>query len=718
MTMQQDVPGARVKRRGSGRWLIALAILVALLFLLRVGLAPGDSESPGAPEPVEDPEADPAEVNPMSGGAPDEVLLFGRCVAGESEEGIAGSGVVVLGATSQAEATSGPDGRFEVPWRGGGPAAIRVLARPGWSSEQRELAPDELAGSTEIRLVVEADARARLLGRVIDARTGEGLPALALVVTTLDAPAESAILSTDSTGRFTSETELPARSLSIEVADEPPEGRVVLGRFSIDHSTAGPDALFEVWIGPTRRLRIAGGPPDGWKTRLVERHGDPELSGILWRTPGGWELGRAETEVDERPWSWLALRPGQEGELPFLRYPTIERDPDPSFSPFLELETEDGTHRGIAALDAILSEAGAPVAVTARRVGTLRGVLDTGGGTLDPDEVQLWLRSRGGAARGPWFVEENGSFEIDDLDPASYRLSVLAPLRAPVDVDFDLAQGITDLPPIAFPAADDAHAIRGLLECDRGHARGAVLVEIEGTEPRATRTLLLRIGGARVARTERFRVDDLPGGRYVVRTESIEGEHRFTPDEVQLVTPAPAMHFRCSGTTSSELLELDVHDARTGELLGSPRLELGAHRLLPFSWPESRPVQRWYHWPSSTRRRWSVSVPGYQPASGDAADPRVFTGSPRSLSVAMERGFGIRIAVRRESGEEQAVPDIRVRADGKPVGSTDERGELLLGLPDPPQRLELLHGSWKVVELLTRQDGDGLDRLVALVVPR
>ncbi len=735
------------------RWLerlvlFAIAVLVLWLVLLRVGTSPGDSEAPRAGTPhsaeVEQDslalERETAAKPTVQGAAepPPQVRLHGVCVEAGTSEPLPGFGVSFSDGDFSLEAETDAAGRFHAAWPFGRPARVEVRPRPGWraGASPRVLEPEELAGAREIRLVVVPDPRARLLGRVVDARTGRGVDGLSIRITRPEASGPEEV-ATDARGDFATSDVVASGELAIEVADDDPDGRVPLGSFQVAHDATRAvegeaRTVLAVPIGPSFGLLIQGGEGvarDLWRARLVERRGDPLSCGVLLATPGGFVLGREPTESDDAAWSWRRLR---DGERPWLRYSSVEREPSSALEAFLELETVDGTLRGVAAIETTVGARGEVLEVTVRPSATLQGRLEADFASIEASSVRLWLEREAepSAWLGPWVPSSDGAFRMTDLEVGRYRLAVRAPLRPAFDLVLALPPGRLELGKIALAPADHAHRLEGRFECERDHGPGVVRLLVSSMEgPVESRSLSLRVasGTRGLPSIERFTLEDLSAGRYVLRTDPIAGEHRFSPDEVRLVTPAPSLLFRCRSDAPENRVRVDARTSQD-EPIAEFALELGSLRLLPFTWPESRPVGRWYAWPRTTAAHWAVFAPGFQPAEGDLDDLAPGSFHPE-LTLKLERGFGARLALRDGpppgAGSPAAawrrlppVRDVGVRADGESLGTTDENGELVIGLPLAPQRIELSHEAWRAIELQVGDLGGGVPELVVFLEPR
>jgi len=655
------------------------------------------------------------------------VTLRGQCLEAESEEGLAGFTVRVSdGEGHSVDAASGADGRFELTWSGEESARVSVPAREGWSEglAARELTPEELSAENEIQLRVPTFARATVRGTLFEERTRSALPFVGVRVGEgLDAE----VLQSDAQGGFSSTREYPNGSIQLSFFDEDPNGSVELSDFGIDHVPEVESMLeLSVAVGPTVMLEPSGLSSEfgsAWTARIVERRGDPSLSGRLVRSPSAWVLTTLEASVEERAWTWVRTRAGT---TPWIRYATVEHEPESDFSPSIQLRSSAGGFSGEATLPSTTGVLQEPTEIELRRVGSLVGrITDTAGSPVT--HAKLWLsRDASSQALGPWKSTPDGSYSVKNLDVGSYVMTVAAPLRPSITLAVQLAPGENPQAEIVLAPEDSAFAIRGKFECRLSHGPAVVLLELESDNGRDKRRKLLRriqsstrSVGANNSSNE-FSFASVPGGTYSLRPISISGNHNWIPDLLTTVTPTPPVLIRCGGSAAAASMQLEAIDSLSNGRVPGQELYLGPAKQPPFTWPESRPAERWYTLPTKSVLTWTVWAPGYQPVTGELLD---LAGSGRKspTQIELRRGFGMRLVLRAaETAEEQTrgnapvIPGIEVLVDEERYGSSDANGELLLQLESAPERIEFLHPRWIATRVEPNENAE--ERLPVLCV--
>ena len=678
--------------------------------------------------PEEEPESTPVQetVVEVTSETPP-VTLRGQCLDAESEEGLVGFTVRVSDdAHHSVEVSTGAEGRFELTWAGDGLARVSVLAREGWSEglAARELTPEELTAENEILLHLPTLARATVQGTLLESRTRSPLPFLGVRV---GEGVNAEVLQSDSQGGFSSTKEYPNGSIQVSLFDEDRDGSVELSGFEIEHVPEADEGLeLTVDVGPTVMLEPSGHSSESgsdWRARIVERRGDPSLSGRLVRSPSRWVLTTLEDSVEERAWTWV---PARTGSPPWIRYATVEHEPEIGFSANIQLRSSAGDFSGEAVLPSTTGVLRGPTRVVLRRVGSLVGkITDTMGSPVS--HAKIWLsHDVDSQALGPWKPTPDGSYSMRDLDVGRYEMTVAAPLRPTITLVVELAPGENQQPEIVLAPEDSAFAIRGKFECRLSHGPAVVLLELESENGRDKRRKLLRrikssrrTTGTSIPSNE-FSFASVPGGTYELRPISISGNHNWIPDLLTTATPTPPLLFRCGGSAASASMQLEAIDSASNGRVPGQELYLGPAKQPPFTWPESRPAERWYTLPTKSALTWTVWAPGYQPATGELLD---LAGSGRKspMQIELERGFGMRLVLRagktaedQSRGNAPVIPGIEVLVDGESYGSSDENGELLLQLENAPERIEFLHPRWLATRVEPNENDE--ERLPVLCI--
>jgi len=507
------------KRRGPRRAAALLAALALLLWLWeRWGLAPepaGRLADPAREHALVGPRGSrSAEPPAAEDAAPPSVRLFGRCL-----DAATGAPLAAIPLWLEAEdgrrldLESDVRGVFVAAWSGTSRLRVGAGSTPLWepADAPRWLAPDERRGERAIELALARrpppPEPARLVGRVRDALTDEGVDALAIRVAADDGRAAQELV-TDARGRFESPAPVPGGDLVLELVDGEGAAGAVVARIDHAHPARAADARpleLRVPIGPRIELRLApedaperaagnpigsdGAPaPDedpGWRARIVERAGDPELAGALVREGGRWSLEPPAGEPREQRWSWAPLR---SGDPAWIRYAAVEHASLPGARPWLVVASADGRWSGEAPLDSVRGRHPGVVAVrVAPRAGLSGRVVDETGEPFGG--ATLWLARVGPAApqgraasdadppeaTGPAATlraEADGGFWFTDLALGTYRLEVTAPHRPRHARIVELSGGEHALEPIRLDAAPDPTGLLCHFRCERGHRGG------------------------------------------------------------------------------------------------------------------------------------------------------------------------------------------------------------------------------------------------------
>ncbi len=648
--------------------------------------------------------AEPAEEVPA-------IQLQGRCEDAKTGASLPGFTVRVRDSSQASETATDIDGGFSMPWSGTRDARIEVLAREGWSRglSVRDLTEGELNGESELLLLVPTLRRGVLRGSVVDSRTGQALPFLRVQ---LEGSPELEPSVTDRQGGFSFADELAEGLVELRVYDKRRDGALDLGVHPVEHVIDTAESIeLVVDIGPTLFLNPSGTSQletTEWSARIVERRGAPDLSGRILRGPSGWVLATLQTFVEERAWSW---QPTHERSPTWTRYPRVEYEPDSEFAALVQLRSLDGRLVGETPIPTTLGVTAPPIDIRTRPVGTLAGVVTDSDGT-PVTSANLWM-SNGAETRalGPWRSGSAGEFRISELEPGSYELTVVAPLRPMLSQTIDLRPGEQEHPDLVLLPEDADFSIRGRFECRLSHGPAVVLLELEEEHGRDKRRKLLRrlqsqsTVNSEPPQNNQFLFAGLAGSTYNLRPISISGTHHWIPNEISVTTPASPLLFRCAGTAPSANRRVEAVDSTTKGRIPGQELYLGPAKQPSFTWPESRPVERWYTLPASSPLTWTVWAPGYQPATGNLGDLGN-SGSRLPAEVILKRGFGMRLFFRVEAagvkespGNASVVPGVKIEVDAARYGMSDHNGEALLQLDRAPERIDLLHSRWQVVRI-------------------
>ncbi|MFT7662979.1 MAG: hypothetical protein ACI87A_001200 [Planctomycetota bacterium] len=700
----------------SWRWWIGAFGLLALLwwFQPEYGFNTSDEGQTVAP-PLDQAEA---ELEPATPEATVEATpeseseksgLHGVCVSLESGEPLPGFTVRLskIGLDVIEDATD-DRGRFELPGEFEVGAKISVLEYSGWSDglAERELTVDELSEAQGIVLRVPTAASSFLRGRVLDSRTGRGLAKLSLQLSDVRS---SEVAHTDASGRFASVLEYIGEATVAVVFDQNIEAP--LGSFPLNAFEEMGRIELIVDVGPTIGIlaeQVTEGSASNWQARIIERRGDPKLSGRIAKTPSGWALLKTESVLEERMWSSQTLR---SSTPTWIRYARFEYEPAPEFVPALRIQSLDGKHVGETALNSTVGVQREPIPIVIRETGSLSGEVRDSDSTPIRD-ARIWLRNSVTEIQsGPWQTSDMGTFSMENLEVGSYELTVIAPSFPKVEDSIDLVAGKNALPVVTLPFSTTTHEVRGRFECRLAHSDSIVLIELEaehGHDKR--RQVLRRVSSQKVSNPSRltsneFVFKNLPAATYALSPIAISGKHRWMPDLVTATTPVQLIRFRCAGDGAVADLRVEAVDADSGRLVPGLELYFGPVKQPPFTWPESRPVERWYTLPIKSPLSWTAWAPGYQPSTGTLGDRGPGKNS-KPLQVELKRGFGLKLELLGidrgaasndvDLSDASVLPGIEISIDGERYGTSDQNGELLLRLDRVPKRIDLLHPRWQV----------------------
>lgn len=584
-------------------------------------------------------------------------------------------------------------------------AALAAEASDAENAAQSALAPPGPA----LDAPDSAPAALRLSGRVVDARTGELVPAVDVEVTS---GAATMTARTDGLGLFVLEGLVPLGAVKFAVRDE---GELI---FEGAHVHALAESVdLAVPIGPTYRIEmpITLSPSHaGWRVQLRESaRRDGEAGAIV--TGDALAL---EGSATERAWSTVPLRAGNP---PWIRFARVEFEPQAEFHPQLVL---DNAQLGLVARRGVAATVGIQPPITllsAERCASLAGAL------VWPAHVRPLPRSL--AARvllvphacvtdAPgtlvtWDAttsDARGAFRFERVAPGTKRI-VVEPLAAGAIVfdDVELFAGengqhlVTlapslELDPLArVRPSDELGSVELLLRAAAGGVcAGAASLVVRGSEFRA--------------RDERP-APELPPGDYVVRAigdgRVVAAADVFTRREL----PPPEWNIGASSGIQHVPWSPLLVDAHTSAPLERANVWFGLFapgRALRNSNERVR-VPSWFLAPG-TPAEWTAAAPGFRVAHGTFDDFGALERAPR---IELARGFGAEILVRerepvkrpmlphRRAACAPPVPHVVFVVGGEAVGESDADGRALVNLARRPARIALRAPGWKLVAVET-----------------
>ena len=630
----------------------------------------------------------------FAGGVAALALLAAGWLALRSSEGAASAVATPGSAAPEAEAAE----------------AALELRRPEHPAPSRARdAEDALASALEstttgARERVEvAEPRSRVLrGRVVDSRTGQGLPCVEVAPYTIGEKAGDGVVS-DLEGRFEVDTRDGQRDFVL-VLDRARDG-VRMGRRSVERwlaeSTTPSDLLWPLEVGPTLIVRLRGAPPtiEGWRIRLLERHSSSEEL--------DWEWCESPLRV---PDGWLVAR--------YRRY---ESPPESRHRAWIQVGEPTETWRGEVAIDTTLGVH--QVEIDVLPVGAALGgrVIDERGKPVDATVIAL----RRGVRRAPdtdWpqgQTNENGEWQLSGLEAGPTRLLVLSDHRPVHRQDVELARGESKTLEIVLAPLAPAGAIRGTLVGPREGDDPSAIVRLESVDGGSTRLAawcfeLDFFGHSEPDGRAGFEFDSVPAGRYTLSVLAIDGRS-YAPASIEVEAPAE-IEFRTEelvGPGRELSYELVLCDAETGARIRDP---VGLFHLDPFwsSQVESGdPVQEL----GGLGERSPVSVvvgrAGYRPAFlylPDAYRSARREGDRVEVRLDLQPGYGAALVVvdaeRMTGGRNVELSDLlpmeglagaRVIANGRVVGTSDARGLALCASAGPIEDFEVELPGWTVL---------------------
>ena len=622
------------------------------------------------------------------------------------------AGLLVVRSTSEAPEPAVPPGAAR---------ADRASAVEDMDSPARSAAPP-VDPRSERKPVSDGTSRstsrstswsARLRGRLVDSRTGEGIPRVRVRVRTVGRSEGEQVVS-DPGGRFESDATYRRRSLRLLAADDLTGSR--LGRLSHDHRPLADgdeplEALWRVDIGPTYRLRISGydGSLEGWRARLLERSDSGE----------------------EREWPWLELVAGGEGEDPWVRYPRIEQESCPAWLPRLHVAAPGETWRGETP---VASTAGVhrvriPVVPWAS---VIRGrVVDEDGEGVDASVLALWPDAVE-EDRSPWTetrTDPTGSYSLEPLPPGGYRLMVASDHRELARRSVELVAGESSVQDFVLSSIVIAGDVRGQLLVPEGGLGPFGLVRLRSSGDGATDLAELvgpdHPGHPDGAGRSEFGFEGLPAGTYRLTLVPLDGRS-YRPLSIDVSPPAEGIVFASDdvvGDEDSLTLLFRVLDRTTGELV---REYSQLPRLGPLwsTWVEStkrmgqnKAVGTFSKSPAALHRsppgvpvQWVVASPGYVPAVVNLSDARI-EGDKAWLVVELEPGWGAALVIvdaeNMMGGSDMGLdagilpaPGLagaEVRVEGRPLGRSNSTGLAILRTDGPVHAFDVRLRGWTVL---------------------
>lgn len=543
--------------------------------------------------------------------------------------------------------------------------------------------------------------------RVVDRRTGQGVPALFV-----ELERDGVVLRgrTDEAGELRAPEGLDPGRWRVRLRLGPGTPPLASRPFRIEYHPEDPGGAprLEVEVGPALALRLGAAgevAPGRWEARLVER----------------------DAAGQDRAWSWRRLI---EGALPLLRYPSLEHPAEPGFHARVEVRLRDGDWFGRAPVRSTLTVALQEVPLRLVQLAAFGGIVqDVSGRAVPGALVRLWQErgsvlplhdSRPRSVR----TDTEGAFHFEqELEPGRYHLRLASEGRATSDLDLELAEGGLEGYVLRVADVEAREVLAGRVEATGSSEAPVVILGLRRDDGRVERVLhpLQEPGAERRGATwtlgegvQGFRFEALPAGSYDLAVFPLDGRP-YAPAWTRVEVPGQEVVLRAPPIAAPALLRLDVRSGAGGGEPDHVHLALRApgwwlpsdHRLAP-----GAPVAELS---AESGLTWSLWAHGHRPARGSLAElPVEEVSGHLVLRRELEPGWGMEVFVRdagprgapdSEDSYTQmalarlrpAVPGVVFTGDGRRLGRSDAAGVARLEADAAPRRVEFEAAGWRLV---------------------
>lgn len=553
-----------------------------------------------------------------------------------------------------------------------------------------------------------AEWREPVRGRVLDGRSGQGLPRIEIRIRRPDGTDERVI--SDDTGAFESEERYAAKRFVLRAWD------AITGEFlGMENHHHGPsedgsprEASWKLDVGPTIRLAVEGaGPEEGWQGRIRETNG-------------------ADEDV---VWSWRELVRDEPTGAFWLRYTELEHEPSAQRTPVLEVTNAARTESGTALLrttvgvhPGVVEVSPAPTADTVQpaapdangeRAAIEGRVVDVDGRPVSAQVVSFGPdRPSESTLRGT-STNREGRFRLAGLAPGRHRFRVFAEHRPVTRFELELEAGQRAVHDLVVSAVSAVGDVKGALVGPASDTAPLAYVRLESLSGGIDRVETVgadRGAGGRSA----FAFEDLPAGSYRLTPTSLDGRSYepafldvsppyegavFTTQDAARGEDGPGVEWFVRDATSARRLPGFYELMRIGPLWLSEVVFRG-----PWDLDDVRPF-------APLPLHFVVSAPGYLPASFEQAAARA-SQDGGLLPIDLEPGWGAALVLfdadRILTGPEVSFEDygllpwpglsgVRVLVDGRPVGTSDASGLALLTFDGPIEAGDLRLDGWSIL---------------------
>ena len=536
---------------------------------------------------------------------------------------------------------------------------------------------------------------APLRGRVVDERTGQGVPQLVVEIEVRGGSGSDLVLA-DEDGRFESHGPYQRSRLKLTVFDalgaEGERSSIASRRWR--HDSNAEELRWSIDIGPTYRAEVLGGGAESaaWKARLRE----------------------VNAAGEERIWSWVDVDAAGGGPG-WIRYRGVEREPDPEWRPRLQVTDELERWSGETPVPSSVGQYPRPIQVVVEpRAGAIQGTVTDVDARPVQAHVLLLLRHEGGERA--WVetgTDGEGGYALEHVPPGVHRLMVRTDHRPVARFDVVSVPGEVTVRDVVLSRVSVAGDVTGALVGPPGGGEPFAAVQLEALDGGAT-NLGQTVGFNLFSdpdgedRSE-FAYEGLHAGRYRLRVISIDGR-RYDRAELDVGVPAADVFFVTrDGEGESELdYVLTVRDAPSGKVLPEVSVlwRIGPIWLMNVETEEGEFSEIGPPFPIDVLG--VVSAPGHLPALFTPADYARADDTMR-LDLALQRGHGGALVIldaEHMMGGAQArlddnlaaegLPGARVVAGGRVIGTSDDTGLALLDAPAPIESFDVRAPGWAV----------------------
>jgi hypothetical protein len=554
------------------------------------------------------------------------------------------------------------------------------------ATKESATSPSSVEGDSERRA---SNPSAMIDGVIVDARTQEPVPFLDVKL--VSTPVEDSVR-TDKDGAFHSTRAVPLAHLSAVVSDG---GRMLKTFVRDERERTDVPWRIELAIGPTYPLvidTIGALDPSQWTARVLESTRNFDDAGEIDVDERGLTMRAPVFGVNDREWQWLALRtePIVVGDVPWIRYPSVQFEPEKGFRLRVQVKSDVAGQTGLAHVRTTVGVQEPVIVDGLREVGVIEGrVVDENDAPVSGGTVMLLPRlpTTEGDHTPTWDVVRTnraGEFRFEQLAIGQRELLAFAP-RLPIRRwKLVITRGVTKLfEPVSLPgtAAGSARADEGALidlipvdklrsdrlASDERTRRGSRSIVVHVRLPEATRFARdwVQLLPESVVRSRDARLDPstLPYSPLDIESidlfESPGVEHpSVVPTRIAVPAPSARIEFGARSSKQPRPLHVDVRDdpvdAKEIELTFEPG---GAIVAAPYASKQ----QGWDFVPGSPLR-WTAWRRGFAPVFGDETAftldketaRRASRSTPLTAHVELAPGWGAVLWCRASEGASPA----------------------------------------------------------------